>query len=468
MPNIFQEKEVIIQYFSERGLLIAPDALNTMLRESLGSYVLELISEDSIASGYVTENIVIEAIRKQHTVKAPEYEVDFANVRINSSVDDFRNYFRSRYEKVKRLITLSISMRGTTSIKSAKRLMNGEVKIVGMVQDQNVTVNGNRRLVVEDLEDSITVILMKRNGLAGEVILLDEVIGIVGGISTKDKDPVIFAREIIRPDIPAGSIREYSGEPAIVGSISDIHVGSKTFLGDSFKKMISWIKSGGEETSSLKYLVLSGDVVDGIGVYPSQERDLEIQNPFEQYLRLNDYISEIPEEIKVFIMPGNHDIVRLAEPQPVLPERLRKEFSSNVTFLPNPFNLQLEGRRVLLYHGMSLNDIVELVPGMNFDTIGRAVEEILRRRHLAPRYGGKTPLIPAPEDYHVIEEVPDIFITGHVHSHAMGNYRGVRYVNSSTWQSQTDYQKMMNFSPNPCMLTLFDLNSSNYFAKDFK
>ncbi|MCL4343269.1 MAG: DNA polymerase II small subunit, partial [Candidatus Thermoplasmatota archaeon] len=97
-----------------------------------------------------------------------------------------------------------------------------------------------------------------------------------------------------------------------------------------------------------------------------------------------------------------------------------------------------------------------------------AVKELLKRRHLAPRYGGKTPLIPSATDYHVIEEIPDVFITGHVHSHAMGEYKSVRYVNSSTWQSQTDYQRMMNFSPNPSILTLFDLNSLNVVKKDFK
>ncbi len=468
MTQLFQDKEKVIEFFSERGILLSPDAVDRIMSESLGSYVMDLLSEETVASGYISEKDVLGILQKQHTVKTPAYEVDFANVRIKSSVEEFRKYFRNRYEKMKRLITLSVAMRGTTSIRSAKRMLGGEVKIVGMVSDQANTINGNRRLVVEDLDDSITVILMQKNGLTSEIILLDEVVGIVGGLSTKGGDPVIFAREIIRPDIPATSITEYSGEPSYVGSISDIHVGSKTFLKDSFRNMISWIKSGDEAASRLKYLILSGDVVDGIGVYPGQDNDLEILNPYEQYMKLNDYVSEIPRDIHVFIMPGNHDIVRLAEPQPVLPERLRNDFPGNVTFLPNPFNLKLEGKRILLYHGMSLNDMVELIPGLNFDTIGKAVEEILKRRHLAPRYGGKTPLVPGPEDYHVIEEVPDIFITGHVHSHAMGNYRGVRYVNSSTWQNQTDYQKMMNFSPNPSMLTMFDLNSRNYFAKDFK
>ena len=59
-------------------------------------------------------------------------------------------------------------------------------------------------------------------------------------------------------------------------------------------------------------------------------------------------------------------------------------------------------------------------------------------------------------------------ITGHIHGHHLGNYNGVRYVNSSTWQSQTEFQKMMNFAPDPCILTMFDLNSRQVVKKDFK
>ena len=176
---------------------------------------------------------------------------------------------------------------------------------------------------------------------------------------------------------------------------------------------------------------------------------------------------DVPEDINVFVMPGNHDSVRLAEPQPSFPEKIRKAFNRNVTLLPNPYTLKLEKKKLLIYHGMSLNDMIELVPGANYESIGKAIDEILRRRHLAPKYGGKTPLITSPNDYHVIEEVPDIFITGHIHSHYVGNYRGVRYVNSSTWQSQTDYQKMMNFSPNPSILTAFDLHSQTTVMKKF-
>jgi DNA polymerase II small subunit len=232
--------------------------------------------------------------------------------------------------------------------------------------------------------------------------------------------------------------------------------------------MIGWIKRSENEAEHLKYLILSGDVIDGIGVYPGQEEDLELVNPLEQYELLASYLQEIPEDIQVFVMPGNHDTVRLAEPQPNFSGKIQEIFPDNSVMLPNPYTLKLEGKNVLLYHGMSLNDMVELVPGANFTSIGKAIEEVLRRRHLAPKYGGKTPLIPSPNDYHVIEEVPDIFITGHIHSHYLGNYKGVRYVNSSTWQSQTDYQKMMNFAPNPSILTMFDLHSKSTILKNFE
>lgn len=463
---LFQDKVSILEYFTKHGLLVSPEALDMILNRSLGDLIPRLISDDVVNAGYVDEKIVKSILIGKKKPQTSDFEVYMPDVKVKSSVDDFRNHFVSKYTKLSKIIATSSSMRGTTDIGSVKKTA-GEVKFVGMVSSVDKTKNGHKRLVVEDLEDSIGVILMKGKNLADELILQDEVIGIVGNVSSGQGEPVIFANEIVRPDIPFRMIDETPREPIFVASLSDIHVGSKTFRKDDFRRMISWIKSSSDEAKNLKYLVLSGDIVDGIGVYPSQEDDLEIVNPFEQYAKLGEYLSEIPEDIEVYVMPGNHDSVRLAEPQPVFSQKIADSMGRDVKLLPNPATLHLEGKNILVYHGMSLNDMVELVPGANFETIGKAIEEILKRRHLAPKYGGKTPLVPSPVDYHVIEEVPDIFITGHVHSHAIGNYRGVRYVNSSTWQSQTDYQKMMNFSPNPSILTMFDLNSRTTIVKKF-
>ncbi len=462
-----REKERILEFFHSNGILVAPDALNRIIENNLGPMIRSLLTSEVLDSGYLTEKQILSVLVDSNKTRNPYFEVDYSNLKVKSSAEDFRKYFSDRYEKLKKIILLSSHMRGSLPISKAKRTP-GKLKVVGMVSETSVTSNGHRKLLVEDLEDSIQVIIMKKNAIFSELFLPDEVIGIVGSVSSGKGDPVIFADEIVRPDIPNRVVQFEESAPVFVGSISDIHVGSKTFRKDDFRSMIHWLNGGSEESKQLKYLILSGDVVDGIGIYPSQENDLEILNPLEQYSALAELISGIPEDVKVFIMPGNHDTVRLAEPQPCLPEALKKELPDNAFLIPNPCTLTLEKRKVLVYHGMSLNDLVELIPGMNYSTIGDAVKELLKRRHLAPRYGGKTPLIPSAIDYHVIEEVPDVFITGHVHSHAMGEYKSVRYVNSSTWQSQTDYQRMMNFSPNPSILTLFDLNSLNVVKKDFK
>ncbi len=468
--DLYKSRSEILEFFTSHGLLVTREALDLILKSNTGPLINRLITSEVLQSGYVTVDGIRSILNVPMDSSDRKYEIYLPDIRVRSSAEDFRGYFVSRYQKLKKILSTSSAMRGTVDIPTLKKpgFEAREVRIVGMVTESGITKNGHKRLVVEDLEDSIEVILMKNKKSFDEIILEDEVVGIVGGLSSKGDRRTIFANEIVRPDIPFRVIDEEKADPVYLASISDIHVGSRTFRKSEFTSMLKWINASDTDSSRLKYLVLSGDVVDGIGVYPGQDSDLEILDPMEQYGKLAEYVNQVPEDISVFIMPGNHDIVRLAEPQPVLPDELRKLFNDNVVLLPNPYTLDLEGKKVLIYHGMSLNDMVELIPGLNFSTIGKAVEELLRRRHLAPKYGGKTPLIPSNNDFHVIEEVPDIFITGHVHSHAIGNYKGVRYVNSSTWQSQTEYQRMMNFSPNPSMLTLFDLKSRSTVIKDFK
>ncbi len=464
--DLIDNRKDVLTYFQSKGIIVTKTALDVILDSSMGELLPKMITKEVLDVGFLTENDVLKLIRNPQRKKM-DFEVYIPDIKAHSSVEDFQEMFTDRYERLRKIIVQSSEMRGTYAIKSAKKTQ-GKVKIVGMVSEVSTTKNGHKRLLLEDLDDNINVFLLKGKGMNSELILEDEVIGVIGSVSNTGKDPVLFADEIIRPDIPYKLIDEQKKDPVFVASLSDIHVGSKTFRKNDFMKMISWIKSSAEEASKLKYLILSGDVVDGIGVYPGQDKDLEILNPFEQYEKLAEYINIIPDDINIFIMPGNHDIVRLAEPQPVLSRRIKDFFNENVTLLPNPYNLVLENKNVLIYHGMSLNDMIELVPGASYASVGSSIEELLKRRHLAPVYGGKTPIIPSKRDYHVIEQVPDIFITGHIHSFSQGNYRGVRYINASTWQSQTDYQKMMNFSPNPSIMTLFDLNSKTQIIKDFK
>ena len=45
--------------------------------------------------------------------------------------------------------------------------------------------------------------------------------------------------------------------------------------------------------------MIAGDLVDGIGVYPRQERDLAITDVVEQYVELGRRLAELPERLTI-------------------------------------------------------------------------------------------------------------------------------------------------------------------------
>ena len=70
--------------------------------------------------------------------------------------------------------------------------------------------------------------------------------------------------------------------------LSDIHVGSKTFLEAQWHKMVRWFHTD-PLAKTIKYLILSGDCVDGVGIYPGQDKELAIPDLFAQYSDLHDF-----------------------------------------------------------------------------------------------------------------------------------------------------------------------------------
>ena len=213
-------------------------------------------------------------------------------------------------------------------------------------------------------------------------------------------------------------------------------------------------------------MIIAGDAVDGIDSYPGQEADLSITDVWEQYAELSKSVNRIPLDVQTVIMPGNHDAVRLMEPQLPLPDKVVKNFGDNLTFTANPVLLDLAGVKAMCYHGKSLDDLVSL-RDLSYDNPMGMMKELLKRRHLAPIYGAKTPLAPEKQDHLLIHDVPDIFVTGHVHSFGVEKYNGVLMINPGTWQSQTDYQKMMGFQPDPCRAVAVNLQTFETQVLDF-
>ena len=386
----------------------------------------------------------------------------------------FVQYFRDRYSRLSEIIRSRVNARPMESLKKRSFRRGGgdwgseEISIIGMVSDISSTTNGHKVLSLEDPTGSFSVLIRNTDKELFELaskILLDEVIGVTGSV-TNDGN-LMMAAKIIQPDVP-NNVQRRTGSHGKIMLISDVHVGSSQFLEDAWLDFLDFLKGKSDSevmrelAASIRYLVVAGDLVDGIGIYPDQEKELDILDVYDQYRKAAEYFREIPEHIRVIISPGNHDAVRQAEPQPALPERIQADFPPNVVFVGNPALLDLDGVRILIYHGRSIDDLVASIPGVSYQEPAGAVLEMVKRRHLAPTYGSRVSISPEKMDYFVIDPVPDIIHTGHVHTLGVQRYKNVLLVNSGTWQGQTEFQKRVNLMPVPARVPIVDLADFTY------
>jgi DNA polymerase II small subunit len=283
----------------------------------------------------------------------------------------------------------------------------------------------------------------------------------------------LTVKSIMMPDIPE-HLPNKSKSEAYTVLISDLHVGSKYFMEREFLRFLDWLSSSSsndEIVKKIKFLCVGGDLIDGIGIFPNQDRELLEMDAAKQMSHAAQLLAKVPKHIKVLVIPGNHDLGRRALPQPAIP---RKDLLSeqlygleNCMMLGNPAFVELNGVKVLMYHGQSLDDIIATTPGLSYSRPAEAMKVLLKARHLAPIYGERTPIAPEQEDMMVITEVPDILHSGHVHIVDVQNYRGTLVVNSGAWQGQTKYQQTMGITPTPGMAVIVNLATLQPFVYDF-
>ena len=391
------------------------------------------------------------------------------------TTQDFVKLFRNRHDVLRKIIRSQ--RREMVHVIPIGRINKNlsDVQLIGIVKDIKTTVNGHKRIELEDETGTTVLMALKNNGevfhCASEVIV-DEIIGVSGKFS-KNGDLIII-QNIVFPDIKLQHDKKKADVPVYAAFLSDVHIGSNTFMNDEWNSFLRWINGNlgnlrqKEVASKVKYIVLPGDLVDGIGIYPGQEKELTIPNIYQQYEALAKQLEILPSHLTILLQPGNHDAVRPAEPQPTFEKEIQDLFSGKeFIFIGNPCTFSLHGVEILSYHGQSLLDFSTNIQHLNYNQPTDVMKVMLRKRHLAPAYGGYTPLAPEHSDYMIIDKVPDIFVTGHVHISNIDNYRGVTLINASSWQAQTSYQKMLNFVPDSAKLPIVDLKTGNATTMDF-
>jgi DNA polymerase II small subunit len=464
-----RSSQEIVERFLETNLQVHPDVIAYIREQNNPGVIDEIISQIPNDTVVVSpQHIPGLKFERDGTrfLADPQLEVIFGQASTGrvSGVDfnDFLYLFRDRYNQLSAILRKRCSPIPIEALNKNSRYRQEECTIIGMVMEVRTTANGHRMVQLEDPTDTVNVLFNKDRDIFAdaEKLIPDECVAIVGKLSSDGN--LFFAETLLRPDIPVNHAPFTSDRPGRAVFISDIHVGSDTFLEDAWNRFADWLSD-----EEIQYLLVAGDLVDGIGIYPGQEDELTITNIFDQYDALGEMLSDLPSSLRIVLSPGNHDVVRGSEPQPTLPEMFTTKFPSNVTYVENPALVSLQGVQVLMYHGRSYDDLIGMIPGASYTRPEEMMVEMLKRRHLACTYGLRTPILASKQDRLVIRPIPEILHTGHVHICGVTRYRGVLCLNTGTWQGQTKFQKEKNVQPTPAKATLVDLQTLEPQIIDF-
>ena len=470
--------EKILKYAENKNLIITEEALRLLNIYNYKKVIDSLSTEDL----FITPEHIKKILNACKIEEKKEYyknfnileKYDVTNKNLSQgSVPDFLKLFVDKYETLSGIIKKRVDFKPITIAQAKTEIKNKEVDIIAMVCEKRITKNGNMLIVVDDPTGKINLIMTCKTPdelIQAKQLLNDNVIGFRCGVLSKD---MLIVKEYYFPDIPYEQKNTNLDDDCYVAIIADTHVGSKLFLEDDFIDFIDWLNNKNcedtELVSKIKYLIVAGDLVDGIGIYPKQFSELAITDIFEQYQLFEEHILKIPQDIEIFISPGNHDAVRLSDPQPAVSDKFlpRLYTKENIHMLGSPTWIDLEGLLFLVYHGNSLHGIFGEIQGVKTDRPDHALRELLKRRDLMPQYGERQMFMPIEKNFLTINEVPDVFICGHIHHHSFSKYKHTHLIAASCWQSITSYQIDNGHIPTLSKVILFNLKTQEIIVKDF-
>jgi len=444
-------------------------------KEKLNKILGEVQKPDGITTIESTPQIGSSVIVLQSHNKKPK----------KREVGDFVKHLKVRYDKIKPILTNHQTLQNIISIgKIPLKKEKEEVTLIGLVRDKLITKNGNTFLTLEDPTGEIKVLISKNNKSLWETskeIVLDEVLAISGVLGKG----IVFANNITFPGLPLNKELKKSPDEVYIAFISDIHVGSRSFLAKPFLNFINWLngdisnKELKEIGKKVKYIFIAGDLVAGVGVYPGQETDLIIPDIKKQYEELAKYLIKIPEKIKMIIAPGNHDATRLSDPQPPLDKNFAKPIWDlpNATLVSSPSLINVHasetfpGFDVLLYHGNSYHyyktEVERLRLSKAHENPTLVTEFLLQKRHIAPTHESTVRIPDDEEDALVIEKVPDVFVTGDHHRSATSLVNNINLIACSCFQKKTDYEEKRGYEPDPGRVPVLNLKTREVKIIDF-
>ncbi|MGI0131048.1 MAG: hypothetical protein ACREEC_13015, partial [Thermoplasmata archaeon] len=287
-------REALVRYFEENRRLIEADALSLLLTQTEPLRLSRLILESSSDGGpFVTRSMVermllLEEGAGTQSSMSPEGSSPTAAAPAGTPepfrllnpgfvvgapgrkpLEAYEGLFHHRYRTVARWLKGRPDLPNLQPIASL-RGREGTASVIGLVRE--VRTSSEKKHVLLELDDesgSGTFLLLRDGAPAQSALLPDEVVGLTLSLPRESgRLPVV--RTLHRPDVPASRLPH--GEPVSsrVMFLSDLHVGSRSFLEPSWSALAGFLRGEGPEPEvarEIQHVVVAGDLVDGIGIY---------------------------------------------------------------------------------------------------------------------------------------------------------------------------------------------------------
>ncbi|MFB5598432.1 MAG: OB-fold nucleic acid binding domain-containing protein, partial [Nitrosopumilaceae archaeon] len=264
-----------LNYALTKGFQIHPDALKIL--EDIDASHLQHIIKDVVREKTKQKTFLIDqddlesflGIKDDESLQN-EHKILFdPTPRVTSAegVDGFNALFASRFSKLKKIVSTRPEAKLLKSISSViATKSNSDMYVCGLVSNRSSERNITK-LVVDDQSGSIEAMVFDKDLqkiadslLIDQFVMLRVVVGKSGGFIAKD---------IITPDISDRASNRSESETYAV-FLSDLHIGSRYFMEDELNEFVSWLSSPDPVARKIRFILIAGDVVDGVGIYPNQ------------------------------------------------------------------------------------------------------------------------------------------------------------------------------------------------------
>ena len=269
-----------LNYALNKGFQIHPNALKILEdidAKELKRIIKEIVREKTRQKRFLIDQDDLEIVLgiKEDQSIGNEHRVLFdpsSKITSAEGVSGFNALFSNRFSKLKRIVSNRPEAKMLKSIASViTTKSNNDMYVCGLVTERSSERNVTK-LLIDDASGSLETIVFDKNLqktanqlLVDQFVMLKVRMGRNGGFITRD---------VIVPDVP-DHFSNRSETEAYAVFLSDLHVGSKYFMKKEFDDFISWLSSPDPIARKVRFVILGGDVVDGIGIYPNQDKELE-------------------------------------------------------------------------------------------------------------------------------------------------------------------------------------------------